>query len=52
MGRASAALRRARRLPLRNVLELCTRDLEDFLGSASRGDDLTIVAVRRNTAVH
>ena len=48
VGRAAAALRRARNLSPREILEYCRRDLESFVGSTPRGDDLTMVAVRRN----
>lgn len=47
VGRAAAAFRSARGLPLSQLLAACRADLDSFLGGASRGDDLTIVAVRR-----
>jgi sigma-B regulation protein RsbU (phosphoserine phosphatase) len=47
VGRASAALRRASSLPPRDLLASCRNDLENFIGAAPRGDDLTMVAVRR-----
>jgi len=47
VGRAAAALRRARGLPLNELLAACVNDLAAFLGDAPRGDDLTMVAVRR-----
>lgn len=47
LGRAAAALRRARRLPLKELLAYCRDDLDGFIGKAARGDDLTMVAVRR-----
>ena len=47
VGRAAAALRRARGLPLSELLAACMDDLTAFLGDAPRGDDLTMVAVRR-----
>jgi sigma-B regulation protein RsbU (phosphoserine phosphatase) len=51
VGRAAAALRRASNLPLDALLASCRRDLESFLGDAPRGDDLTMVAVRRASPV-
>lgn len=47
IGRAAAALRRAARLPLPDLLAACRADLEAFLAGAPRGDDLTLVGVRR-----
>jgi sigma-B regulation protein RsbU (phosphoserine phosphatase) len=47
VGRAAAALRRARSLPLQELLASCRGDLANFLGGTSRGDDLTMIAVRR-----
>jgi serine phosphatase RsbU (regulator of sigma subunit) len=50
IGRAAAALRRAAKQPLPDLLASCRADLEAFLGEAPRGDDLTLVAVRRKAA--
>lgn len=47
IGRASAALRRAARLPLAELLAHCRDEMDDFLAGAPRGDDLTLLAVRR-----
>lgn len=47
VGRAAAVLRRARDLPLGDLLASCRRDLARFLDRGARADDLTIVAVRR-----
>jgi sigma-B regulation protein RsbU (phosphoserine phosphatase) len=47
VGRAAAALRRARSLRPRELLASCRRDLDSFIGGAPCGDDLTMVAVRR-----
>ncbi|HEX4953189.1 MAG TPA: SpoIIE family protein phosphatase [Thermoanaerobaculia bacterium] len=47
IGRAAAALRRARGLPLTDLLAACRADMQDFLAGAPRGDDLTLLAVRR-----
>ena len=47
IGRAAAALRRAGSLPLPELLHACRADLEAFLGGAPKGDDLTLVALRR-----
>jgi sigma-B regulation protein RsbU (phosphoserine phosphatase) len=47
VGRAAAALRRASGLPPHELLVSCRNDLENFLGGSPRGDDLTMVAVRR-----
>lgn len=47
VGRAAAALRRARTLSPRELLATCRSDLEQFIGGSPRGDDLTMVAVRR-----
>jgi sigma-B regulation protein RsbU (phosphoserine phosphatase) len=47
VGRAAAALRRASGLPPHELLASCRRDLESFIGDSPRGDDLTMVAVRR-----
>jgi sigma-B regulation protein RsbU (phosphoserine phosphatase) len=50
VGRAAAALRRARNLPLHQLLASCRTDLDRFLSGAQRGDDLTMVAVRRDSS--
>jgi sigma-B regulation protein RsbU (phosphoserine phosphatase) len=47
VGRGSAALRRARGLPTNELLAACRGDLERFLDGVDRGDDITMVAVRR-----
>ncbi|WP_243382432.1 PP2C family protein-serine/threonine phosphatase [Geothrix alkalitolerans] len=47
IGRAAASLRRGAGLPLPDLLTACRADLERYLGDAPRGDDLTLVAVRR-----
>ncbi|UCH82852.1 MAG: SpoIIE family protein phosphatase [Candidatus Latescibacterota bacterium] len=47
VGRAAAALRRASGLPPHELLASCRSDLDDFLDGSPRGDDLTMVAVRR-----
>ncbi len=47
IGRAAAALRRTRSLPLTELLAACRADMQDFLAGAPRGDDLTLLAVRR-----
>lgn len=47
IGRAAASLRRGAGLPLPDLLAACRADLERYLGDAPRGDDLTLVAVRR-----
>jgi sigma-B regulation protein RsbU (phosphoserine phosphatase) len=47
LGRAAAALRRASGLPPHELLASCRSDLEGFIGGSPRGDDLTMVAVRR-----
>jgi sigma-B regulation protein RsbU (phosphoserine phosphatase) len=50
IGRAAASLRRGARLPLPELLASCRADLEHFLDGSPRGDDLTLVAVRRTAA--
>jgi sigma-B regulation protein RsbU (phosphoserine phosphatase) len=50
IGRAAASLRKGARLPLPDLLASCRADLEQFLGGTPRGDDLTLVAVRRAAA--
>lgn len=52
IGRASAALRRAVGLPLPDLLAACRREVEEFLAGAPRGDDLSLVAVRRGLMAH
>lgn len=47
VGRAVAALGEAMRLSPTELLAACRRDLQSFVGDARRGDDLTMVAVRR-----
>jgi sigma-B regulation protein RsbU (phosphoserine phosphatase) len=47
IGRAAAALRRARGLPPPELVATCRRALDDFLGGESRTDDLTLLALRR-----
>lgn len=47
IGRAAAALRRAARRPLPELLDLCRQDVEAFLAGAPRSDDLSLLAVRR-----
>lgn len=50
IGRAAAALRRAAGVAgatLAQVLATCRADVESFLDGAPRGDDLTLLAIRR-----
>jgi phosphoserine phosphatase RsbU/P len=47
LDRAEASLHKGAQLPLPELLASCRADLERFLGGAPRGDDLTLVAVRR-----
>jgi sigma-B regulation protein RsbU (phosphoserine phosphatase) len=47
IGRAAAILRRVKDRPLADLLAACRRDMEEFLGGAPRGDDLTLLALRR-----
>lgn len=47
IGRAAAVLRRVRNLPLAEVVAACRRDMEEFLNGEPRGDDLTLLALRR-----
>lgn len=47
IGRAAAALRQAAGLPLSELLAACRDAAERFLDGARRGDDLTLLAVRR-----
>jgi sigma-B regulation protein RsbU (phosphoserine phosphatase) len=51
VGRAAAALRRASSLPPHELLASCRSDLESFIGGSPRGDDLTMVAVRRISSI-
>jgi phosphoserine phosphatase RsbU/P len=50
VGRAAAALRRASRLPAVELLAACRREMETFLAGTPRGDDLTLLALRRVAA--
>ncbi|HZF13034.1 MAG TPA: PP2C family protein-serine/threonine phosphatase [Thermoanaerobaculia bacterium] len=47
IGRAAAALRRGKNRPLSELLAACRADMEGFLHGAPRGDDLTLLALRR-----
>ena len=47
IGRAAAVLRRVKDRPLDELLAACRADMEDFLAGARRGDDLTLLALRR-----
>jgi len=47
IGRAAAALRRAAARPLDELLAACRDEADAFLAGARRGDDRTLVAVRR-----
>jgi sigma-B regulation protein RsbU (phosphoserine phosphatase) len=47
IGRAAAVLRRVKDRPLAELLAVCRQDMEKFLDGASRGDDLTLLALRR-----
>ena len=47
IGRAAATLRKAAHLPLPDLLCACREALEAFLAGTPRGDDLTLVALRR-----
>jgi phosphoserine phosphatase RsbU/P len=47
IGRAAAALRQAWKLPLPELLAAGRGDMERYLGEAPRGDDLTLLAMRR-----
>jgi len=47
IGRAAATLRRNAGLPLPELLAACRAELDRFLEGSPRGDDLTLVAVRR-----
>jgi sigma-B regulation protein RsbU (phosphoserine phosphatase) len=48
IGRAASALARGARLPLPELLDECRGEIERFLGGDERGDDLTLVALRRS----
>jgi sigma-B regulation protein RsbU (phosphoserine phosphatase) len=50
IGRAAAALRRAARLDPAELVAACRREMEEFLAGAPRGDDLTLLALRRAPA--
>lgn len=47
IGRAAAVLRRVKDHPLAELLAACRGDMEEFLHGAPRGDDLTLLALRR-----
>jgi phosphoserine phosphatase RsbU/P len=47
IGRAAAVLRRVKDRPLAELLAACRADMEEFLNGAPRGDDLTLLALRR-----
>jgi serine phosphatase RsbU (regulator of sigma subunit) len=47
IGRAAAVLRRFKDRPLPELLAACRQDMEEFLAGAPRGDDLTLLALRR-----
>jgi len=47
IGRAAAVLRRVKDRPLAELLAACRADMEEFLAGAPRGDDLTLLALRR-----
>jgi len=47
IGRAAAVLRRVKDRPLAELLAACKEDMEKFLAGAPRGDDLTLLALRR-----
>lgn len=49
IGRAAAALRQAAAHPLPELLGACREEMERFLDGTRRGDDLTLLAVRRTT---
>jgi phosphoserine phosphatase RsbU/P len=52
IGRAAAVLRRVKDLPLPDLLAACRADMEEFLNGAPRGDDLTLLALRRAAPQH
>jgi len=47
IGRAAAALRRVADAPLPELLTACRDDMDAFLDGRPRGDDVTLLAVRR-----
>jgi sigma-B regulation protein RsbU (phosphoserine phosphatase) len=47
IGRAAAVLRRVKDLPLAELLAACRGGMDEFLHGAPRGDDLTLLALRR-----
>jgi sigma-B regulation protein RsbU (phosphoserine phosphatase) len=47
IGRAAATLRQAAGLPLPELLATCRQEVDRFLDGTRRGDDLTLLAVRR-----
>jgi sigma-B regulation protein RsbU (phosphoserine phosphatase) len=47
IGRAAAILRRVKDRPLAELLAACRADMQEFLAGAPRGDDLTLLALRR-----
>ena len=47
IGRAAAALRRVGDAPLPELLTACRDDMDTFLDGRPRGDDVTLLAVRR-----
>lgn len=47
IGRAAAALRRSAQRPLPELLTACRDDMDAYLDGRPRGDDLTLLAVRR-----
>ena len=47
IGRAAAVLRRVKDRPLADLLAACRADMTEFLAGAPRGDDLTMLALRR-----
>jgi sigma-B regulation protein RsbU (phosphoserine phosphatase) len=49
IGRAAAALRQAAAHPLPELLGACRDEMERFLDGTRRGDDLTLLAVRRTS---
>jgi phosphoserine phosphatase RsbU/P len=51
IGRAASALHRGSGLPLGELLAVCRGELERFLSGGPRGDDLTLLALRRSATV-
>lgn len=47
IGRAAAAFRRGLGAPLADLLATCKQELDDFLQGSPRGDDLSLLAIRR-----